>query len=96
MMVVMLSSSGASWAFYATAGDKVFLVETAKAKPGMEDTALSHMVRECRWMFGDRRIIFLDATDDWMEVLRDGTGTIRGYEPYDGPIPVQTEEESFQ
>lgn len=93
MIVVMLSSSGASWTFYATQGDKVFLVETKTPHRGKEAEAVAHMVRECRWMFGDRRIVYMNRDDEWMEVLHDGTGRVRTFEKYDGPVPL--EEETF-
>lgn len=89
MIVVMLSSTGSSWTFYAAAGDKVFLVETKSPTSGKEAEAIEHMVRECRWMFGDRRIVYMNRDDDWVEVLHDGTGKVRGFEKYDGPVPVE-------
>jgi len=91
MMVVMLSSNGGSWTFYATVGDKVFMIETSRPPEDKLNAAVEHMVRECRWMFGDRRIIFLTRDDDWVEVLHDGAGHIKGYEPYIGPVPKQGE-----
>ena len=89
MMVVLLSSKGATWAFYASAGDKVFLVETRSPDSDSRAEALGDMVRECRWMFGDLRIVYMNGEDDWIEILHNGTGHIVGYEPYDGPVPQQ-------
>lgn len=92
MMVVMLSSHGAAWTFFATAGDKLFMVETTSPPDENMSEALKHLVRESRWMFGDRRIVFMNRHDDWMEVLHDGAGNIKGFEPYDGPVPEQQED----
>lgn len=89
MIVVLLSSHGASWTFYASAGDKVFLVETRSPPGDSRAEALGHMVRECRWMFGDLRIVYMNGDDDWVEIIHNGTGNIVGYEPYDGPVPEQ-------
>ena len=92
MMVVMLSSHGGSWTFHAAAGDKVFLVENTHPKDEDVGAAMAHMVRESRWMFGDRRIVYRNRHGDWMEVLHDGTGRITGFEKYDGPVPIEQEE----
>lgn len=92
MMVVMLSSHGASWTFYATAGDKVFLVETVHPPDERLPAAMAHMVRECRWLFGDRRIVYMNRDDDWIEIFHDGAGNLKGFEPYDGPVPLDQQE----
>lgn len=91
MMVVLISSHGASWTFYATAGDKVFMVETTSPPGDNRDASMTHMVREARWLFGDRRLIFMNAAGVWFEVLHDGAGNIKGTEVYDGPVPQQQE-----
>jgi len=93
MMVVMISSHGASWSFHAAAGDKVFINEMLSPQAERSNQALAHLVRECRWLFGDRRIvIFNHSHHEWLEVLHDGAGNIKGVEPYDGPIPIAREE----
>lgn len=94
MMIVLMSSKGATWTFYAAAGDKIFLVETRSPISDQRAEALGDMVRECRWMFGDQRVIYMNGDDDWIEILHNGTGNIVGYEPYDGPVPYQWEETS--
>lgn len=96
MIAVLISSTGAAWTFYATVGDKVFLIETKRPSDDQRNEALAHMVRECRWMFGNLRIICLrgDKKGDshWIEVLHDGTGRIVDFEIYDGPVPQQEKE----
>ena len=93
MMVVMMSSHGAAWTFFAGAGDKVFLVETKSPAGDSRAQALGEMVRECRWMFGDQRIIYMNRDDDWIEILHNGTGHIVGLEPYHGPVPEQRDDD---
>lgn len=92
-MAVMISSSGAAWSFYAAAGDKLFLVENQSPPDDKLGEAMHHLLREARWMFGDRRLVYLNRESKWVEVLHDGTGTIKGFEPYTGPVPVQQEEQ---
>lgn len=92
MMVVMMSSSGASWQMFAAMGDKVFLIETTHPPEEHERDALAHMVRECRWMFGNLRIVYLDRRHEWVEVLHNGAGKILDTEPYDGPVPNDNRE----
>lgn len=94
MMVVMLSSHGASWTLFTATGDKVFLVETRFPQDEQVAASMAEMVRECRWLFGNLRIIFMNRNDDWMEVIHDGAGHIKGYEPYDGPVPLEQEKSS--
>jgi hypothetical protein len=89
MIAVMISSSGASWTFYAAAGDKVFLVENKSPPDDKLGEAMEHLIREARWMFGDQRIIMLNRDDDWVECIHDGAGHIKGFEQYDGPIPQE-------
>jgi hypothetical protein len=93
MMVVMLSSHGASWTFYETAGDKVFIMETKSPERAIRAEVLEYLVRECRWMFGDRRIVLGIPAGRWIELLHDGTGTLKGMEPYDGPVPQQQDDD---
>lgn len=88
MTTVLITSSPASWIFYATAGDKVFLIERNCAPTDKVEEAMSHLIRDCRWMFGDLRIIYMDGDDDWVEVLHDGAGHLIRFETYEGPIPV--------
>lgn len=91
MMAVLISSTGICWTFYSLQGDKLFMVEAKTPHPDLDLKGIQHMVRECRWMFGDRRIVYMNRDGHWMEVLHDGAGNFKGYEPYDGPIPVQEE-----
>lgn len=91
MISVLIASNGATWTFYATAGDKVFLVETRSPASDNRNLALAQMVRECRWMFGDRRVIYFNDDDQWVEILHNGTGNIVAFEPYDGPVPIYEE-----
>jgi creatinine amidohydrolase/Fe(II)-dependent formamide hydrolase-like protein len=87
MMAVLISSHGGSWTFYASAGDKLFLIETTSPDGDHRDASMAHMVREARWLFGDRRMIVLNEHGQWFEVLHDGAGNIKGTERYDGPVP---------
>jgi hypothetical protein len=91
MMSVIWSSHGSQWTFYAAAGDKVFLVENKRASDEEMPAAISHMIREARFLFGDKRMIVLTKDDDWVEVLHDGAGHIMGFEAYEGPVPEQEE-----
>ena len=93
MISVLISSTGAAWTFFAAAGDKIFLAETKSPAGENRDLALAHMIRECRWMFGDRRVIYFDRNDDWVEVLHNGAGDVVGTEPYDGPVPEQEDDD---
>jgi hypothetical protein len=88
MIVMMQSSVGGCWTFFASAGDKVFLVETKSPDDDKARVSMEEMVRECRWLFGDRRIVYMNREDDWMEIYHNGAGHITGFEPYDGPVPV--------
>lgn len=92
MMTVLISSHGAAWTFYAAAGDKVFLVETVHPEDAMTGEAMAYLMREARWLFGDRRLVYLNRDGKWMEVIHDGTGLIKGFEPYDGPVPQQEQD----
>lgn len=93
MIAVMISSSGASWTFYAAVGDKVFLVENTAPPEDKVGEAIEHLIREARWMFGDQRIVYLNRDDRWMEVLHDGAGHLKDIIRYDGPIPTDPQEE---
>jgi len=93
MMCVLISSHGASWTFYATAGDKLFMIETTSPDGDNRNASLAHLVREARWLFGDRRMIFMNPAGKWTEVLHDGAGNIKGAEPYDGPVPQRQDDD---
>jgi hypothetical protein len=91
MIAVMISSSGASWTFYAAAGDKIFLIENMSPPDDKTGEAMQHLVRESRWLFGDRRIVYQNRDKKWMELLHDGTGRLWDIIHYDGPVPIQQE-----
>ena len=91
MIAVLISSSGASWTFYAAVGDKVFLVQNQSPPGDKTEEAFAHLIREARWMFGDQRIVFLNREDDWQEVIHDGAGHLKDIVAYDGPIPTEEE-----
>lgn len=91
MIAVMISSSGASWTFYAQAGDKIFLIENTSPPGDKVSEAMAHLVRESRWLFGDRRLVYKNSDEKWIELLHDGTGRLWDMIDYDGPVPVQQE-----
>ena len=93
MMSVLISSEGAAWTFFSLDDDKLFLVETVHPKGGINDKSAGHLIRECRFLFGDKRIIYYDADDEWIELLHDDTGHFTGIEPYGGQPPTSPEEE---
>lgn len=86
-MIIMIGFARGQWEFFAHAGDKVFIVEAVSPPSDMRDEALKHLVKEARWVFGDRRIIVFGVDDEWTELLHDGAGNLKGIENYDGPVP---------
>ncbi len=97
MIAIMISSSGASWEFFATQDNKVFMVEQSAIPEGKEQEALGHLMLECRWMFGDdKQVIVLDDNDEWQTITTEDDLS-HGYEPYTGEVPVDAgHEESLQ
>lgn len=92
-MIITLAAFGGTWEFFATAGDKVFIVETRSPPSDRRDDSIKHLIQEARWVFGDRRIVLFTFDDEWFELIHDGAGNLKAIEPYDGPIPSMEEYE---